>query len=89
MHPKYIVHDNKEYEKWIKKQPCFICGKKEVDNHHMWHGRSNSFLSSPLCRVHHREYHDKEWQAFEKIHNIECAWELIKLLSRYIDGDKK
>jgi len=89
MHPKYECYENKKYEAFIKSKNCIICKEQNVDIHHVWHARRNSYLSIPLCRACHRTYHDKEWKEFEKMFNIDLSWEIIKCLSRYINENRK
>ena len=56
----------KEFIKYVKMMPCLVCGKDEVDAHHlqaigMGNNRKNKtdkdFSCVPLCRIHHTEYH--------------------------------
>jgi CRISPR/Cas system-associated endonuclease Cas3-HD len=89
MNPKYQTYENKTYEDWIRKKRCVICKAANVDCHHVWHARRNSFLSLPLCRECHRFYHDKEWEGFEKKFNVDLSWEIIKSLSEYINETKR
>src|SRR3990167_721891 len=84
-HPKYSTFKNYDYENWIRKQKCLVCHADGVDCHHSYHARRNSYLSLPLCRKHHREYHDKEWRVFEEKNNVDLDWEIINFLSRYLD----
>ncbi len=88
MNPKRFSYENKSYEAWIRKQPCFICGSSEVVGHHMYHAKRNSFLLTPLCVKHHTfgkdSYHALEHQRFQEAHNKICDWEVINLLSKFI-----
>lgn len=92
MHPKYISHEDKKYEDWIRKKPCIICQRTPVDCHHAWHGRRNSYLSLPLCRDHHtmspNSYHRLEHKRFEEVHNLDLGWEIIKCLSEYLEAQR-
>ena len=89
MHPKWIKHENKDYENYIRKKPCLICGQEGVDLHHVWHARRNCYLSTPLCRGCHTarpdSYHAIEHKEFCERHNINLEWEIIELLSEYIE----
>jgi hypothetical protein len=88
MNPKHLNYSDKEYESFVRKQPCLICKYPVVDLHHWDHARRNSYMGVPLCRNHHTmnpdSYHRLEMHEFERRHNIEGAWEIIKLLSQYI-----
>ena len=57
----------KEFIKYIKKMPCLVCGRGEVDAHHldaigMGNNRKKKtekdFSCVPLCKTHHGEYHN-------------------------------
>lgn len=85
MHPKYLKSKCERYRKWIKTLPCLICKKQKVDAHHCFHARSNDYMCLPLCREHHREYHDHEWKVFEDKHGLYLMGEIIKHLIRYCD----
>lgn len=67
---------SKEYLRWVKQQPCVICGAPSDDPHHII-GRGNmsgmgmtapDSMVMPVCRQHHNEIHqapelwDKQWQ---------------------------
>lgn len=84
MNPKMLkLPQDKDYEKFIKKMPCLICKVDGVDMHHLWHNRSLSYACVPLCRGHHREFHDVEWEEFERRHNISLLEWSFMLLSVY------
>lgn len=92
MHPKRYSYENSIYEKWIRTKKYIICGTHPVDCHHVFHARNNSFLSVPLCRTHHTfgkdAYHTIEHSRFEDRHNIDLNWEIINLLSEFIQENK-
>ncbi len=89
MNPKWIVHEDKNYEAWIRTKPCVACISTPVDCHHVYHARRNSYLSVPLCRTHHTAgaaaYHHLEHDKFEEVHNLDLGWEIIKLLGEYLE----
>lgn len=89
MNPKYLNFDNPDYEKFIRSKPCIICQFPKSDGHHWFHARKNSLLLVPLCRGHHTfgadSYHVLEVKEFEAKHNISGEWEIIRLLSEYIE----
>ena len=62
--PEPRRHRDREHLRWVKKQPCLICGRKPSDAHHLRFmqpralGRKVSDeFAVPLCRVHHRAVH--------------------------------
>jgi len=85
MNPKWIKKENPAYENWVRTLPCLVCGINPVDCHHVDHARRNAYMSVPLCRVCHSEYHQHERAAFEKNHKINLDWEMLKLLMTYIE----
>jgi len=49
------------YEKYVKSQPCIICGRTPVDLAHFPRTKvraDNPWYVIPLCRIHHREQED-------------------------------
>lgn len=93
VHPKFHVYKNTDYEAFVRKLPCLVCRQYGVDGHHVDHSRKNSFQLVPLCRLHHtfgkNSYHAIERRRFEEEHKINLDWEIINLLSRYIDERRK
>jgi hypothetical protein len=69
-------HRDREHLRWIKKQPCLICGRKPSDAHHLRFTQPRALgrkvsdeFAVPLCRVHHRSVHGANaepswWGAF-------------------------
>ena len=72
---KTVLHRNKEHLKFVRGQPCLVCGRQPSDPHHLRFAAPRALgrkvsdeFTVPLCRVHHREAHrtTKEmswWQA--------------------------
>lgn len=59
----------------IRQQPCIVCqAPPPSDPHHLLSGKVGGkgpdASALPLCRQHHREYHDKGHAAFEKAHGF-------------------
>lgn len=97
MHPKQVVHINKNYLKWIRKKSCLVCGAPGPnDAHHVWNSgkknHGNDFLAVVLCRSHHTfsdsAYHNLGHKKFEELWNIDLKDEIINLLSEYIEGNE-
>jgi hypothetical protein len=77
-------HRNKEHLRFVAKQPCLVCGRKQSDPHHLGFmqpralGRkvSDEFVV-PLCRIHHREVHrtgdERAWWKQAGIDPIDVA----------------
>lgn len=88
MNPKYIPYINKNYEKFIRAKPCFICGQRPTHGHHWFHARSTSILLVPLCLDHHTRgndsYHVLEVNRFEDHHGIKGEFKIINYLTEYI-----
>jgi hypothetical protein len=93
MNPKNKVYENKKYEAFIRKKSCIICGNNQVQLHHTWHARRNVYSGIPLCVEHHMpgfpgSYHQVEKNKFEEIHSVCLEWEIINLLSEFIQESK-
>ncbi len=72
--PKLRRWENKKYVRWVKSEPCCVCGGGCCDPHHIiGHGKggmgtkANDLKTIPLCRIHHDEIHGsagvKAWEA--------------------------
>jgi hypothetical protein len=78
---------DEKYLKWIRQQPCGVCGRFPSDPHHLRdpngkHTRRFSDLFViPLCRKHHREVHDHP--TVEKIATPTFTNEAIKYRGIY------
>jgi hypothetical protein len=62
--PKTVRHRNKEHLRFVRTQPCLICGKQPSDPHHLPFAQPRALgrrvsdeYTVPLCRAHHREAH--------------------------------
>lgn len=72
MIPKQKAFRSKTYLKWIRTLPCYCCGSKESEAHHViglhWGlsgmgQKAPDTFCMPLCRRHHNEVHrDTEMQ---------------------------
>ena len=71
----------------IKTLPCQVCGRRPVDPCHIRSvgsgGKDEPWNVIPMCRLHHREQHDKGWIKFlsthrgVKVHLEARGWEII------------
>lgn len=87
--PKLQRWESEKYLRWVKSQPCCVCGATADDAHHIiGHGqggigtKAHDLFTIPLCRVHHSELHKdpKEW---EREHGSQLVL-LFKFLDRSI-----
>jgi hypothetical protein len=67
---------DKEHLKFVRAQPCLICGRTPSDSHHIRFAQQRALgrkvsdeFTVPLCRLHHRELHrcSEEAQWWEAI----------------------
>jgi hypothetical protein len=61
---KTVRHRNKEHLKFLRTQPCLVCGRQPSDAHHLRFAQPQALgrkvsdeFTVPLCRTHHREAH--------------------------------
>lgn len=61
---KTVRHRNPEHLRFVRTQPCLICGKQPSDPHHLPFAQPRALgrkvsdqYTVPLCRAHHREAH--------------------------------
>ena len=85
---KYI---SKNYIKYIKKQPCIVCGSMPCDPDHLearGMGGANrdgykDYSCVPLCRIHHTERHQIGNKRFEDKYILNLWYDAFNLLRRY------
>ena len=87
------IKDGKGYIDYVRKTPCFICGRMGVDADHLStigmggdrEGVSiNDFTCIPLCREHHSERHSNH-SKFEEKYKINLWKELFFLFRGVVD----
>jgi len=66
---------NEAYLEYIRNEPCLVClAPPPSDPHHLLSGvvggKGPDESAVPLCRQHHREYHDIGHAAFEQEHGM-------------------
>ena len=61
---KTVRHRNKEHLRFLRTQPCLVCGRQPSDPHHLRFAQPQALgrkvsdeFAVPLCRTHHREAH--------------------------------
>lgn len=61
---KTVRHRNKEHLRFLRTQPCLVCGRQPSDPHHLRFAQPQALgrkvsdeFTVPLCRTHHREAH--------------------------------
>ncbi|WP_272656444.1 MULTISPECIES: DUF968 domain-containing protein [unclassified Providencia] len=85
--PKFKRWTSDEYLKWVKSQPCCVCGATADDAHHLiGYGqggtgtKAHDLFTIPLCRIHHSELH-KDPNGWEREHGSQLIF-LIRFLDR-------
>lgn len=96
MRPDNLIYHNKKYEAWVRAKPCLVHGCHEkAQVNHVWNSGGkdvrNSYLSTPKCAEHHLHgfpysYHTLGKKGFEDKHSVFLEWEIINLLSEYINS---
>lgn len=79
---------DRAYIRFIHTKRCLICRREDVDAHHL-HTKGaggSDFTCTPLCRVHHQEWHQLGPRRFEEIHDINLWRECARLLIEYFTG---
>jgi hypothetical protein len=75
---------DKKYLAYLKRNGCLVCGRKDVDAHHLRHAQPRGWglkngdqWAVPLCREHHMDCHrtgkESRWWALHGIDAIEWA----------------
>ena len=93
MHPKYEHYRDEKYLEWVREQPCCITKSPPPnDPHHVWNtgkkGKRNDYCAVPMVRWVHTLYHSLGHEPFEKKHNVDLCWEIMKMLMNYIKGER-
>ena len=83
---KQIRWINTAYLKFVKEQPCAICGGAPCDAHHTVSvgAGGSDYGAISLCRGHHQECHSVGKKTFQDLKGISFSDEIIKLLIKYI-----
>jgi hypothetical protein len=65
--PKPEVIRSDDYQAFVRRLGCLICGQP-AEPHHVLNRRGYGDARNlvPLCRLHHREGHDKGWRTWER-----------------------
>jgi hypothetical protein len=82
-------HRNKEYLRFVATKPCFVCGRKPSDPHHLRFTQARALgrkvsdeFAVPLCRIHHRLVHrvgnEAAWWKEAGIDPVQAARKLWK-----------
>jgi hypothetical protein len=61
---KTIRLRDKDYRRFVSRQPCLVCGRRPADPHHLRFAQPRAMsrkvsdeFTVPVCRLHHRELH--------------------------------
>lgn len=93
-HPKHKRWKSEKYLKFIREQPCIICGQRAEPHHVRMNSNAGTGIkpddtwSLPLCRLHHAELHHPEFkhkEPFFERHGIDVYQELFKMTKKYIE----
>jgi hypothetical protein len=81
-------YENKAYREFIKKQPCCITGRMEVDPHHTKSvGSGGSDLTLiPLIHELHQECHTIGAGTFQKKYSIDFDLIQLALIKKWVKG---
>jgi len=74
---------------FVRERPCVVCGDSAPsDPHHLDSGvmgsKGDDWTCVPLCRRHHREYHDQGERWMRKQYSVDLWKESHRLLRRYV-----
>jgi len=76
---------SKHYLNYIRSLPCCLCGHP-AEAHHMETAgvgmKGSDYLTIPLCRIHHNEYHNKGKKTFTDSHGLN-PW---RLMAKYMEA---
>jgi len=80
---------DEQYLDYIRAQPCAVCAAPAPnDPHHLDSGvmgsKGDDWTCVPLCRTHHREYHDHGEAHVEREHRVDLWRHSHRLLRRYL-----
>ena len=95
-YPKNTPLRDKQYQAWVRQQPCLVCYQTPCQAHH--HRSSvNSGIGIkpgddwcvPLCASHHSELHWEGVKIFSDKYEIDFLFEILKLRRRYKNEKSK
>jgi hypothetical protein len=92
--PKPVRFEDDAYLRFIRRQPCLICGAASQAHHVQAGGvgtKCSDYRTVPLCHNHHRELHNHGRTSFELQYSVDLNLEQIRFLEIYLsalnDGD--
>ena len=81
---------NPRYLKWVRQQPCLVCGLAPSDAHHAgrrYMGRKPpDDTCVPLCRFHHMEYHSRGRHWWISHHGFDPNDKISETWGRYLES---
>ena len=89
------IRKSDKYLKFIRDQPCVICGgyaephhvRNEPTIHYALRGgaslKPSDYMSIPVCREHHEEC-ERSWEGFKERYNFQPLPIISLLLIRYL-----
>lgn len=79
------AYGSEDRVKWMRSQPCVVCGGRPCENAHVKNGgmgrKADARFIVPLCHVCHQKVHEAGQQTFEMLYNMD-----LTLWSQIIDA---
>lgn len=78
---------SEKYKKFIREQPCMICGIPSEPHHTEKAGtglKGSDYATVNLCTIHHQELHQNGRDTFQHKYRIDFKDIIIRLLSMYV-----
>ena len=79
---------DEDFLNYIRDQPCAVCMETPSDPHHLDSGvmgsKGDDWTAVPLCRQHHREYHDHGERHMRAEYGVDLWKESHRHLRRYL-----
>jgi len=91
--PKPKTYRNADYLDYVRMQPCLFCQRPAPsDPHHLgkggWGMKASDLTCIPLCREHHRLFHDNPAMFRKTVDGNEIYECMYWQLRRWIEGGK-
>lgn len=85
--PTATIDRDSAYLDYIRSLPCAICGQ-DAEPHHVEGGgvalKGSDYLTVPLCRKHHDEYHTRGRVSFQQVNRVDIYYETTLCLAGFI-----
>lgn len=81
---------SEEYLRFVSSHGCLACGRPSEPHHALGRRgtgvKPSDFGCVPLCRIPHRQLHERGRWAFERFHDVSLAEAALNLLQSYVTG---